>query len=67
MVIALLLAERDRHADDHPRFAHAASTPQDDAGLRRRDDNSRTKMQNVRGRSSAATHGVIAITARNTP
>ena len=53
MVIALLRAGRGRHADDHRPFAEAAQLLQRMRGARRRDDNSRNKMHNVRGDSSA--------------
>jgi hypothetical protein len=49
---------RGRHGDDHPTFADAAQLLEDIAAVRRReavrrvDDNSRRKVQNVRGDSS---------------
>ena len=65
MVIAPLRAGRGRHGDDHRPFAHAAQLPEDDAGRpprepdRLRDDNSRGKVQNVRGDSSATKPTVV--------
>jgi hypothetical protein len=57
IVIALLRAGRGRHADDHRSLAHAAQLLKDDAGVRRSDDSSSNKVQNVRGDSSAAEQG----------
>jgi hypothetical protein len=56
VVVALLKAS---HADDHRPLAHAAQRVEAMRGVRRaevvrRDDNSRRKMQNVRGDSLAA-------------
>jgi hypothetical protein len=56
--VALLRADRSRHRDDHRPFAHAAQLLEAMRGVRRpemvrRDDNSRRKIQNVRGDSSA--------------
>jgi hypothetical protein len=59
VVVALLQASRGGHGDDHPTFAYAAQLLEDIAAVRRRetvrrsDDNSHRKMQNVRGDSSA--------------
>ena len=40
-------------------FAHAAQLLEDDAGIRRRDDNSRNRVHNVRGDSSAVQRGEL--------
>ena len=59
VVVALLRASRGRHRDDHRPFAHAAQLLEILRAVRRRktvrrsDDNSRRKVQNVRGDSSA--------------
>jgi hypothetical protein len=58
VVVALPKAPR-RHGDDHPAFAYAAQLLEDIRAVRRRetvrrsDDNSRRKVQNVLGDSSA--------------
>ena len=41
-------------ADDHRPFAYAAQLLTEDAGVRHGDDNSRKKVHNTRGHSSAA-------------
>jgi hypothetical protein len=56
MVVAWLRPGRGRHADDHRQFARAAQLLEGDAGRHRRDDNSRGKVQNVRGDSSGFGH-----------
>jgi hypothetical protein len=53
MVVALLRPRHGCHPDDHRQFARAAQLLEGDAGRHRRDDNSRGKVQNVRGDSSA--------------
>ena len=61
MVDRLLKAPRGRHGDDHPAFADVAQLLEDIATVHRRevvrrsDDNSRRKVQNIRGDSSATT------------
>jgi hypothetical protein len=60
VVVALLKPPRGRHGDDHPAFAYAAQLLKDIAAVRRRetvrrsDDNSRRREQNVGGDSPAA-------------
>jgi hypothetical protein len=54
MVVALLRTACGRHGPDHRPFPHAAQPPQGRwGGVARRDDNSRPKVRNVRGDSSA--------------
>jgi len=64
VVVALLRAPRGRHEDDHGAIRSRRSTPQGHCGAIRRhemvhlsDANSRDKVQNVRGGSSAARRG----------
>ncbi len=52
VVVALLRAGL-RHGHDHRPFPDAAQPLEDIRAVRRRDDNSRGKVQNVRGDSSA--------------
>ena len=65
VVVALLMAS---HADDHRPFTHAAQLLEAMRSVRRpeivrRDDNSRRKMQNLRGDSSGAkVKGAIGLT-----
>ena len=60
VVVALLRAGRGRHGTDHRPFPHAAQLLEDECGsVRRRDDNSRGKVQNVRGDSSARCHASL--------
>jgi excisionase family DNA binding protein len=59
VVVALLRASRGRHRNDHRLFSHAAQLLENDGErLSRRDDDSRGKVQNVRGDSSARFLGV---------
>jgi hypothetical protein len=54
VVVALLRAGNVWHGNDHRRFRHTALTSSRTmASLRRRDDNSRSKVQNVRKDSLA--------------
>jgi hypothetical protein len=54
VVVALLRTGRGRHGPDHRPFAHAAQLARGRWGsVRRRDDNSRGQVQNVRGDSSS--------------
>jgi hypothetical protein len=60
VVVTLLRAPPARHGPDHRPFPHAAQLLTEDAGgsadVRRRDDNSRQEVQNVRTDSSADNH-----------
>jgi hypothetical protein len=54
VVVALLRAGDGWHGNDHRRFRHTALNSSRTMGsLRRRDDNSRGKVQNARGDSCA--------------
>jgi hypothetical protein len=60
VIVALLRAGEGWHGNDHRRFRHTALNSSTMRGsLRLRDDNSRSKVQNVRGDSSAAIPGWI--------
>jgi hypothetical protein len=59
VVVALLRASDGWHANDHRRFRDTALNPSWTMGsLRRRDENSRSKVQNVRKDSSAVSQSV---------
>jgi hypothetical protein len=67
MVVALLRAGRGRHANDHSPFHDAAQSLKDPRAVRRRDDNSSGRVQNVRGdssvRSAGTEHSVVFLDA----
>ena len=61
-VVALLRAGDGWHGNDHRRFRHTALNSSRTMGsLRRRDDNSRRKVQNVRKDSSDEHHGAVTV------
>jgi hypothetical protein len=74
VVVALLRAGDGGHGNDHRRFRHTGLNSSRTMGsLRRRDDNSRTKVQNVRkdssevrqnGTASISTVGLLLKTLR---
>ena len=64
VVVALLRAGDGGHGNDHRRLRHTALNSSRTIGsLRRRDDNSRSKVQNVRRDSSAMLQLVVQVIA----
>ena len=56
VIVALLRAGRGRHGHDHRPFPHGAQLLETTGGVHRRDDNSRGRVQDVRGGSSGPRH-----------
>jgi hypothetical protein len=62
VVVALLGAGPGRHRNDHRPFQHAAQLLEGDRSVRRRDDNSRRKVRNVREDSPMSVSGLTMTT-----